>query len=141
MEKRQYRSPRGECVAHLVAEGFREVDAVALRKHAMTLRRWDEDCCGTSDAFKSWCIVRDDETGAPFREMHPHGGASYRVSIPDWEKSAVRAIAKVMADYPDWVSFHQTDPRGASLYVIRKADIPAGRKASEFYTRGIAVYK
>jgi hypothetical protein len=141
MEKRQYKSPRGECIAHLMAAGFREADAVALRKHAMTLHGWDEQCCGMSDASKSWCIVRDDETRAPFREVHPHRGESFREPIADRERHAIRAIAKVMAEHPDWVWFHQTDPRGASLYIIRKGDIPEGRKASEFYTRGIAVYK
>lgn len=34
----------------------------------------------------------------------------------------------------------QTDPRGASLYIIRPGDIQAGDDVSAYYTRGLCVY-
>lgn len=36
--------------------------------------------------------------------------------------------------------YHQGDPRGASLYVLRPLDIKDGADVDSCYTRGIAVY-
>lgn len=46
-----------------------------------------------------------------------------------------------MARYPAFTSYVQGDSRGASLYILRPGDIPAGGTADAFYTRGVAVYK
>lgn len=120
-----------------------KADAYVLRKAAMTLHRWYEGECGDSDSFKSWMIVRDEETEKPYREVHPYapGSKSYRLPIPDREKSAQRAINRVLASYPHLLAYHQTDPRGAPLYIIPRADL-GDRKADECYNScGVAVYR
>ena len=40
----------------------------------------------------------------------------------------------------DLTSYLQTDPRGASLYILRPGDVPAGADPSSYYSRGICVY-
>lgn len=35
--------------------------------------------------------------------------------------------------------YHQTDPRGCALYIIRPGDVPEGEDVSAYYSRGIAV--
>ena len=37
-------------------------------------------------------------------------------------------------------SYLQTDPRGATLYILRPDDVPAGQPADSCYSRGIYVY-
>lgn len=34
----------------------------------------------------------------------------------------------------------QSDPRGASLYIIRPGDVPEGASVGGYYSRGICVY-
>jgi hypothetical protein len=46
-----------------------------------------------------------------------------------------------MAKYPALQSYVQGDPRGASLYVLRPDDVPAGKDAESYYNRGIAIYR
>lgn len=37
-------------------------------------------------------------------------------------------------------AYVQTDPRGASLYILRPGDVPEGKDANAYYTRGICIY-
>lgn len=54
---------------------------------------------------------------------------------------ARRRLAKIVSRYPDLYAYVQTDPRGASLYIMRVADV-AGRDVSSVYSSfGVAVYK
>ena len=38
------------------------------------------------------------------------------------------------------VAYHQTDPRGCAVYIVRKADIPDGADIGSRYTRGVTVW-
>ena len=47
-----------------------------------------------------------------------------------------------MAKYPALFAYHQGDPRGCSLYILKKSDHPADKQAHGCdvnYTRGVAV--
>jgi hypothetical protein len=44
-----------------------------------------------------------------------------------------------MARKPGFRAYHQTDPRGCSLYIIRPGDIEAGGNVHALYNRGIAL--
>jgi len=44
-----------------------------------------------------------------------------------------------MKAYPDWTYYHQGDPRGVALYLVRLSDVPPGASLDSYYTRGIAV--
>lgn len=109
-------------------------EAEILLRAERTLRHWYEQECGDSDDYKSWCIVRDEETNKPYREVSPHTGKSYRVRINDMETPAIRRIARVCEDNDSNLYYYyiQTDPRGCSVY-ISKSPIDQSN-----YTQGIA---
>lgn len=146
-------------------------DAYALRRISMTLHRWHELECGDSNTRGSWVIARGhkarrtfkrdpetqapmweggefthDDDGAPFLERHHylHGRGKDTVTyspIPDREAGAKKRLAAIMARYPVLQAYVQTDPRGAALYILRPADVPAGKDVSAYYSRGLAVYR
>jgi hypothetical protein len=107
-------------------------DATALRRISMTLRRWFELECGLDNG----AIERDDD-GKPYWKP-AFNSRKYRVA--DRENGACKRLAKIMAAYPDLTPFVQCDPRGCALYLLRPNDVPEGKDASAYYSRGIAVY-
>ena len=116
----------------LQALGFTSDEADKLRRISRTLRRWYERECG--DEYG--CIERDETTGRPYwlnsRNMR-------RYPIADRESGAKRRLYKIINGKP-LSTYIQTDPRGASLYIIRPGDIPDGASVESCYTRGICVY-
>lgn len=111
-----------------------------LRRIAMTLHNWHEKECGTDNGY----IERDEKTGKP---MWYNARATYVQAndprcyslIRDLEKGALKRLAKVMDQFPDLTYYVQTDPRGASLYILRKMDV-LGMDIEQVYNRGVAVY-
>lgn len=116
----------------LVALGFAPHEAEALRKISRALRRWYELKCGTEEGF----IERDDATGKPVRLT----SSGHRYPVRDREAGALRRLNKIMSAHSPLRYYLQTDPRGASLYILRPGDVPEGASASSCYTRGICVY-
>lgn len=110
-------------------------EANTIRRAALTLTRWGEQECGDSNGYASWGIERDPETGTPYRVTYPHnGGKTRRTRIPDRERGALARVATICAAY-GLHYYHQTDPRGISLYL---GVVPLDAKN---YSRdGIAVY-
>ena len=112
----------------------------------MTLQSWFELECGDGNDHGSWAIERDETSEKPFLVHHHflHGrGKDYatRQPLPDREKGAEKRIKAIMARYPGFAAFIQTDPRGAPLYILRPTDIIPGGDLSTYYNRGVAVYK
>jgi hypothetical protein len=107
--------------------------------------------CGDGNEYASWTIARGrkingafeyDDNGTPFEERHIHTENKARYTpIADKERGALKRLAFIMARYPDLVSYVQTDPRGASLYILNSSDVPAGSSLDSCYSRGVAVYK
>jgi len=96
-------------------------DANTIRRAALTLHRWNELECGDSDQWKAWSIERDETDGRAYMAMHfygsrSNGATSTRYRIADREAGALRRVAAICAKYGAHY-FHQTDPRGASLYI------------------------
>ena len=122
-------------------------DRNALRRIEMTLSRWSEAECGNSNDYGAWAIERDETTERPYMVRHHywHGqgkDTTTRTPIPDREKGARRRAEAIMARYPDLFCYYQGDPRGCSLYILRRADYPADKQAhgcAVDYTRGVAV--
>ena len=106
--------------------------AQTLRRTQLTLHRWAELKCGYGSAYGSWCLIRDDDTGKPYMEVHPHTGKMHRYTVPDRERGALRRIAKVCADIGCHF-YHQTDPRGCALYISREP------LTSSDYHRGLPI--
>jgi hypothetical protein len=151
-----------ESVLNLISAGIEKADAIDLRRISMTLHRWHEMECGDSNDYCSYSLVRGrkvdgeftyDDAGKPFLEMHRHSERKVRYEpIADREKGALKRLAAIMARYPGFEAYVQTDPRGAALYILHPNAI-AGADAfskdqakraewlSANYSRGIAVYK
>jgi hypothetical protein len=138
-----------EMLGRLQALGTTGDDALALRRISMTLSRWFDLECGDGNKWGSWAIERDEKTEVPYMVYHRYSRGQgkdtvTRTRIADRETGARKRLAAIMARYPSLIAYVQTDPRGASLYVLRRSDIPEGQtdeQVDQFYTRGIAVHK
>lgn len=104
----------------------------ALIKIERTLHRWAELECGTARG----CIERDETTGIPCL-VNPN--TDFRYPIPDREKGALKRLSALFKSHPKLVPYHQTDPRGCALYVLRAEDIREGESINAVYTRGLAM--
>lgn len=124
-------------IERLKSAGITEADALALRRISMTLHRWYELECGTDGG----CIERDEHSGIPQWRHASDTGRYCGVPIPDRETGALKRLAAIMKRYPDKSAYVQGDPRGASLYILKSGDVPAGADVDAYYSRGIAVYK
>jgi hypothetical protein len=144
-----------DCRYQLVNAGISMPDADQLRRIAMTLHRWHEWECGDGNSNASWCITRGrkerkplpdlrgmgpsefvhDDNGSPYMETHWFDGKTTYQRIADRERGALKRLKAIMARYPELQAYVQTDPRGASLYIL-----PPGVNADN-YNRGIAVHK
>ena len=123
-----------DSVVNLERIGISRDDALTLYHIALTLHRWHELECGTD----SGAIERDDVTGKPYWR------SAYNNKLfptPDRETGARKRLGKIMARYPTLQAYVQGDPRGAALYILRPGDVPEGKEADSYYSRGIAVYR
>jgi len=149
----------------LCRAGIAHVDAIALRRIAMTLHRWHELECGNSDDYKSYCLLRgrrtrevlaggavkrgfeyaedNEPSGKPYMETHYHKGPPEPKYFPivDRERGALKRLAKIMARYPGYQYYVQGDPRGCALYILRPGDVREGATIDSCYSNGIAVCK
>lgn len=136
---------RAEVIARLIQLGISYPDAEALRRIAKTLHSWFELECGTGDERVTRSIERDDNgDGKPFLRVQYMGFNNQwidrRSPIADREAGAKKRLAAIMASYKrKLVPYIQGDPRGAPLYVLRKADV-RGQDINSIYNRGVAVY-
>jgi hypothetical protein len=123
----------------LQERGFSFDECVKLRRIEMTLHRWSEQECGSSNDYCSWAIERDEKTNKPFRVVYPHANNnSRRTAIPDREAGALKRLNAIMASHPDYQAYYQGDCRGCALYIVRTADLN-GLPIEQAYTRGLAV--
>lgn len=123
--------------------GFDFDTANKLRLIEKTLHSWAELECGNSNEYGSWAIERDETTDKPFIVHHHyrHGQGKDSVSrtaIADREAGALRRLSKIMESFPGLVYYHQTDPRGCALYIVKKADL-GELPIDSVYTRGFGV--
>lgn len=144
----------------LLSLGFTRQEAEQLRRISMTLHRWYELECGDSNQYGDWAIERDDNgDGPPYMVHHRYhhdgrgGATTTRTRIADRENGAKRRLQAIIGARNARVKpangetridpvlpYLQTDPRGASLYIIRPGDVPEGKDIAAYYTRGICVY-
>lgn len=117
-------------------------DALAVRRVAMTLRRWYELECGDGNGY----IERDETTDKPYyvncrSRYFAANDLRARHVIADRERGAIRRLDKIMARYPELAYYLQTDQRGASLYLYDPAQLN-GRDVDCCYSSvGTAVYR
>lgn len=141
-------------IQRIVALGFTTEEAWQLRRIEMTLHRWAELECGTDAGH----IERDETTGRPrfynarARYVQANDPRAWTI-IPDREAGALKRLARIVTvrnerepnalhlGWPDTriTAYHQTDPRGCALYLLRASDIRPGESTDSVYTRGLAV--
>ena len=135
---------RYEVLHRLDRLGIAYADANALRRIALTLRRWFELECGDGNEHGSWAIERDDTTDKPYMVHYHHGvwgNRTTRRAIPDRETGARKRLAAILAKYPTLHAYIQTDPRGASLYLLTDDQLARySMPIEQIYNNGIAVY-
>lgn len=130
----RYKRQKYDARDQLIKLGFTYDEADSLLRAANRLHRWHELECGTDQG----AINRDDD-GLRWYDNHAHAWHPYHG--PDYETLALRRIKKIMAAHPHLGYYVQGDPRGCSLYILRPGDVPEGKEADAYYSRGIAVYK
>jgi len=137
---------RYEVLHRLDRLGIAYDDANALRRIALTLRRWFELECGDGNEYGSWAIERDEATDKPYMVHHHynHGTGQDRTTrrlIADKETGARKRLAAILAKYPALHAYVQTDPRGASLYLLTAEQVAYyGKPMDQVYSNGVAVY-
>lgn len=115
----------------LMAYGLTRDDCEQLRRISLQLHSWDERCCNED--------IEETDDGKAWLTVHGIRG-NHRFRIPNREAGALRRLAAIMAPHKRrLVAFHQSDPRGAALYIVRRKDV-RGSSLGGNYTRGIAVY-
>lgn len=144
----------------LISLGFTFDECERMRRISLTLRRWFELECGDGNERADWAIERD-ENGRPFMvtHFHPRNGAPATMTktpIADRETGAIKRLNAIVracnerrftADdasildpkCDDLAVYLQTDPRGASIYILRPGDVPDGQDPASCYSRGICI--
>jgi hypothetical protein len=118
----------GQQIDTLARMGYSYDEAESLAAISRRLRE-----CGTD----AGAIERDEKTGRPYLVTYcDRTGARRRYPVADQERGALRRLAAI-ARHPYYL---QTDPRGAALYLLRPGDVPEGKNAESYYSRGVCVY-
>ena len=123
---------RYEQESRLIRNGFSAVEAEQLRRISNTLRSWYEHECNGD-------IERSEVTDKPMR-MYDNGHKRVGYPIRDRELGADRRLAAIMKKHPSFVVYHQTDPRGASLYLLPVDKLGSQNPDNVYNSIGICVY-
>ena len=128
--------------------GFTADETRSLIRIEMTLHRWSEHECNGNIQRDESKPGADDGEGKP-RWRYSGGGKGYLIA--DRERGALARAKKIIDARNDrvpdgkgllakFVSFyHQGDPRGAALYILRPGDVPEGKDPGAYYSHGICV--
>jgi hypothetical protein len=120
---------RYETIAALERLGIGRDDIATLLRASATLSTWAEHECNGA-------IQRDEATNRPAWYC-THSGK--RIGwTSDRETGAVKRAQAIAARY-GLTAYHQGDPRGCALYLVRPDDVPAGADIDGYYSRGVAV--
>lgn len=123
--------------------GFSAAETEVLLKAERALHRWAEMECGTGDDRHTVSVERDEQTGKPFRRVQFYSYAGKwvdrREPCRDMEAAALRRVAAIAEAHPGMSFYHQGDPRGCALYLIRPGDVIEGANVGSYYSRGIAI--
>jgi len=99
----------------LMRLGLSRDEAEQLRRISRTLSSWGERECNED--------IETDEQGRAWLTIHGafHG---HRYRIPNREAGALRRLAAILKPHSRRLTYyHQTDPRGAALYIIPRKRI------------------
>jgi hypothetical protein len=120
---------RTQTLIQLDRLGIYGADAHQLLRDSRVLSTWAEHEC-------NGYIQRDDETGIPYRYYGQYMDRKYRTA--DREAGAIKRVHEIAARY-GLTAYHQTDPRGCAVYLLRPEDLSPGKDIGCIYNRGVAV--
>lgn len=129
-------------IHQLIFHGFTYEEAYCLLRQNQRLLTWGEKTCNGE-------IERDEETGKTYCVGTFSGARGSRCI--DHETGALRICNAIVEarnkrvltldDRQPVEFYHQSDPRGVQVYIVRKSDVPPGGNIDSYYSRGIAVYR
>lgn len=155
-----------ELYSKLQALGFTYEEAVALRRIEMTLHRWAEaECNGEIEreeigisAGKPFRVYEPPFMSDPRFPAVPAMRKKYLIA--DREAGALRRLKAIVfarnararhvdptltknpflktPEAGDVIPYHQTDPRGCALYLLKRSDL-GDSPINQVYNRGVAV--
>ncbi len=123
--------------SNLARLGLSPVEVSQLLRIERTLSNWSTAECNGE-------IERDEDTGKPIgiSRAYLDGMSDKRREYPvaDREAGALKRLAKIMQPHKRrLIAYHQGDPRGCALYILRKRDVRPGEAIDSIYYRGVAV--
>lgn len=119
--------------------GFDADETDRLLKIEHTLHRWsEEECNGTIERDPDDVSPKHPD-GQPYRSFAAWGGKHNAYKVADREAGALRRLAQLMEGHPEYVAYHQGDPRGCALYLVKRSEVPEGGRLDSYYARGLAV--
>src|SRR3990167_9343833 len=125
---------RFEVLARLERAGIKYEDQDKLRRIALTLHRWHEYECGVDRGH----VERDETTNKTY---WVNANTGRRYPTPDRETAALKRLKAIMRPYSRrFVAYVQSDPRGASLYLVPRKYLKGGLDINAHYSNGIAIY-
>jgi hypothetical protein len=113
----------------LDAQGFTSDEVDALLRASRVLSTWAERECNGE-------IQRDETTGKPSWYNTNTGDKIGRTS--DREAGALNRVKAICARH-GVTFYHQGDPRGCAVWIIRPGDVREGQDVGSCYTNGVAV--
>lgn len=120
---------RDNTFVQLARAGFTTDEARELMRASSTLHTWAEHEC-------NGVIQRDEATNVPYWYSSNTGKRLGRT--PDRETGALQRVQRIAKQH-GMVAYHQGDPRGCALYIIRPGDVPRGGDVNAYYNNGLAV--
>ena len=109
--------------------GFTRQEVDALLRCERVLQTWAEHECNGE-------IQRDETSQIPYWYNMHTGNKCGRTA--DRETGALRR-AKTICERHGCTLYHQGDPRGCVLWVIRPGDVRQGADVGSCYTNGVAI--
>lgn len=108
---------------------FTAAEWASLKRLAKIIHQWNEDECNGAIQWHG------DNEETPKRHFQDRYGCFTVVgpTIQDKERQSLESAWKI-AESHGYSVYHQSDPRGCSLYLYHACDIPKGRKIEECYS-------
>ena len=123
--------------------GFTISDIKDLQRLQERLHKWDERECGGCNP--NWSEEIQDIEDKPHLclsiKHHNYSDTKTEIVIRNVGYEVYKSINFLLEKYPEWSFYHQSDPRGVSVYLYKKENLKDGERIQEVYSGiGVCVY-
>jgi hypothetical protein len=125
--ERVYLRTRDRTEIKLRELGLNAAQARTVMRISASLSNWDKHMSNGS-------LIRDEQSG----KCYWVNGKHERRPAQDRETNAMKRAQYIAGQY-GLIAYHSDDPRGISLYLLKKADCPPGTKLDQVFASGFAV--